>query len=117
MALKDSRFGFSATDRSSNLSPNVSKQSQRLQIFRSNPTHDNGNDDKDGSSGDEDSNKDDSIEDEDKDHDDNNDDYDKDKDKDNGNNDDIYQDDIYMDDIYQSDKNGGDIGKWLPKSL
>lgn len=110
MALKDSRFGFSATDRSFNLARNVSNQSQRLQVLRFNQTHsnidDNGNDDKDGSNGDEDSDKD-SIEDEDNDSDsnDNKDVYDHNNDND--------------DDIYQDDNNGGDIqvGKWLPKSL
>ena len=114
MALKDSRFSFSATDRSSSLAGNVSNQSKRLQILRFNPTHsnidDDGNNDKDGSNGDEDSDKD-SIEDEDNDSNDNND----------GSNDnngvyDYNNDDD--DDIYQDDNNTrGDIGEWLPKSL
>lgn len=85
-ALKDSRFGFSATDRSFNLTHHASNQGHSLQVIQLNLTHsnidDNGNNDDDSS--DDDSNE------------DNN--------NDNNN-------------IYQGDGNGGDMGKWLPKSL
>jgi hypothetical protein len=68
-ALKDSRFGFSTCDSSSNSSQNVSNQGQHPQANQFNPTHrrpvpsikgskddeDDGNDDSDSDSGDSDS--------------------------------------------------------------
>lgn len=46
-ALKDSRFGFSLTDKSSNLSGDVSNRSLQAHVIQANPTHsnihDNGN--------------------------------------------------------------------------
>ena len=120
-ALKDSRFGFSATDRSSNLTQNVSNQGQRLQVMRFNPTHsnidDNGNNVEDSSSSDEDS----SSRDKDSDEDNNNNNNGDDNNDDNNNDDDNYDDKSNENgndnDIYQGDENGGDMGKWLPKSL
>ena len=115
-ALKDSRFGFSARDSSSNLTRNVSNQGQHLQVNQFNPTHsnihDNGNNVEESNSSDEDndgSNKDGSGSDEDgSSGDENNNNVDN-----NGNSD----ENDNNSDIYQDKENGGDMGKWLPKSL
>jgi hypothetical protein len=52
-ALKDSRFGFSASEGSFNLSKNVLNIGQHVRAISSNPTHsnidDNGNNDEDSS--------------------------------------------------------------------
>jgi hypothetical protein len=127
MALKDSRFGFSAADRSSNLS--LPPPGQHLQVIRFNPTHsnidDNGNsfDTSDSSDGDGSSSDDNDASSTGSDVDVDVDvDVDSNEDNNNVDNEDNNEDNNNVDnggdDIYGGNENEGTyMGKWLPKSL